>query len=90
MDNLVFRGLQACPNDAEAIHALYKTLRNGTFKTPTELKAMFPSLDNFKHKDKWWVIDFFNEASYVSHIHNNAEYKMALALMDELIEEYDT
>jgi HTH-type transcriptional regulator/antitoxin HigA len=36
------------------------------------------------------AIDFFNEASYVSHIHNNAEYKMALALMDELIEEYDT
>jgi mRNA interferase HigB len=78
---------KAYPNDAEAIHALYKTLRNGTFKTPTELKAMFPSLDNFKHKDKWWVIDiggnnlrlvtfieFRDQRMYVKQIVNHPEY----------------
>ena len=28
------------------------------FQAPDELKAVFPSLDNFKYKDKWWVLDF--------------------------------
>ncbi|CAG0909691.1 unnamed protein product, partial [Cyprideis torosa] len=45
------------PNDADAIDAAYRTLRNGHFATPLDLKAVFPSLDNFRYKDKWWVID---------------------------------
>lgn len=75
------------PNDANAIEALYKVLRNGTFKSPDELKAMFPSLDNFKYRDKWWVIDiggnnlrliafieFRDVRMYVKHIVNHADY----------------
>ncbi len=75
------------PNNAEAIDALYKTLRNGNFETPAELKAMYPSLDNFKYKDKWWVIDiggnslrmivfieFRDNRMYVKHIVSHSEY----------------
>ena len=45
------------PNDAAAIDRTYKVLCNGTFKRPDDLRKVFPSLDNFTHKDKWWVID---------------------------------
>lgn len=75
------------PNDADAIEAAYKTLRNGTFPTPLELKAVFPSLDNFRYKDKWWVIDiggnnlrllafieFRDNRMYVKHIVTHADY----------------
>ncbi len=49
--------------------------------------AVFPSLDNFKYKDKWWVIDiggnnlrmiafieFRDNRLYVKHIVTHAEY----------------
>lgn len=36
------------------------------------------------------AVDFFSEASFISHINNEADYGNALALMDELIEDYDT
>ena len=36
------------------------------------------------------AVDFFSEASFVSHIHDTSDYEKALELMDELIEEYDT
>ncbi len=75
------------PNDAAAIISLYKSLRSGVFNTPDDLKAMFPSLDNFKYKDKWWVIDiggnnlrmiafieFRDNRMYVKHITNHAGY----------------
>jgi len=57
------------------------------FSTPSELKAVFPSLDNFKYKDKWWVLDvggnnlrvlafiqFVNKRMYIKHIVNHADY----------------
>lgn len=75
------------PNQANALDAAYKTLNSGHFPTPTALKAVFPSLDNFKHKDKWWVIDiggnhlrlmafveFSGQVLYVKHIVTPAEY----------------
>ncbi|MCW8887080.1 MAG: type II toxin-antitoxin system HigB family toxin [Motiliproteus sp.] len=75
------------PNDASALDAAYKTLRNGNFHTPAELRAVFSSLDNFSYKDKWWVIDiggnnlrliafieFRDNRMYVKHIVNHAEY----------------
>lgn len=75
------------PNDAAVIDAAYKLLRNGNFNSPQELKALFPSLDNFKHKEKWWVIDiggnnlrliafieFRDNRMYVKHIVTHAEY----------------
>ena len=75
------------PNDAAAIQRTYTILRNGGFQTPEELKKVFPSLDNFKYKDKWWVIDiggnnlrliafieFRDSRMYVKHIVDHAEY----------------
>ncbi len=75
------------PNDSSAIESTYKVLRNGSFATPNDLKAVFPSLDNFKYKKKWWVIDiggnnlrmiafieFRDNRMYVKHIVTHAEY----------------
>jgi mRNA interferase HigB len=75
------------PNDRLAIETTYKLLRNGTFNDPNELKALFPSLDNFKYKDKWWVIniggnnlrliafiEFRDNRMYVRHITTHTEY----------------
>ena len=75
------------PNDASAIDSVYKILRNGEFSTPEELKKIFPSLDNFKYKNKWWVIDiggnnlrliafieFRDNRMYVKHIITHTEY----------------
>ena len=62
-------------------------MRNGSFEDPYEPKAVFPSLDNFKYKKKWWVIDigdnnlrmiafieFRDNRMYVKHIVTHAEY----------------
>ena len=77
------------PKQAIAIDALYKSLKNGNFSNPNELKSLYPSLDNFKYKDedKWWVIDiggnqlrliafiaFRDNRMYVKHIVSHAEY----------------
>lgn len=75
------------PNDADALIAAYKTLRTGEFNTPHSLKQVFPSLDNFKYRDKWYVIDiggnnlrmitfieFRDNRMYVKHICSHAEY----------------
>ena len=75
------------PNDRVAIETTYKLLRNGTFSNPSELKSIFPSLDNFKYKDKWWVIniggnnlrliafiEFRDNRMYVRHITTHTEY----------------
>lgn len=79
--------MQQYPNQANAIGQVYKVLRNGDFKSPHALKAVFPSLDNFKYKKKWWVIDigghtlrliafieFRDNRMYVKHIVTHAEY----------------
>ncbi len=75
------------PNCAKAIEYTYKVLRKGDFSSPAELRKVFPSLDNFKYKDKWWVIDiggntlrliafieFRDNRMYVKHIVSHAEY----------------
>lgn len=75
------------PNDAAAIEALYKTLRNNQFDDPLTMKSMYPSLDNFKYKDKWYVIDiggnnlrllafieFRDNRMFVKHIVSHDEY----------------
>ncbi len=38
---------------------------------------------------KTQATDLFSEASFIHHIDNDADYEQALALMDELIEDYD-
>jgi len=75
------------PNERSALLAMLKVLRKTDFNTPNELKAVFPSLDNFKYKDKWWVLDvggnnlrviayiqFVNKRIYVKYIVDHAEY----------------
>lgn len=82
------------PNDREALVHVYTTLRNGDFSAPEELRKVFPSLDNFKYRDKWWVIDiggnnlrmiafveFRDNRMYVKHIVSHSEY-------DKLTEKY--
>ncbi len=82
------------PNDAAAIEATYNVLNRGEFKTPESLKAVFRTLDNFKHKDKWWIIDiggnnlrlmafieFRHNRMFVKHIVTHTEY-------DELCKKY--
>jgi mRNA interferase HigB len=75
------------PNDAKAIDDLYRLLNSGSFKEPGDLRKITPSLDNFKYKDKWWVIDvggnnlrmiafieFRHSRVYVRHIVNHPDY----------------
>ncbi|GLR69269.1 type II toxin-antitoxin system HigB family toxin [Agaribacter marinus] len=75
------------PNDRFAIESTYSLLNRGKFKSPEELKRLFKSLDNFKYKDKWWVIDiggnnlrllafieFRHNRVFVKHILTHAEY----------------
>jgi mRNA interferase HigB len=77
----------AYPNDAEAITRTYKVLRNGKFTTPDQLRKFFPSLDNFKYRDKWWVLDiggnnlrliafieFSDQRMFVKHIVTHKAY----------------
>lgn len=75
------------PKYADAIMQAHKTLKKGKYTTPNELKKAFNSLDNFKYKDKWWVIDIagnnirlmaFIEFSagriYIKYIVNHPDY----------------
>ncbi len=75
------------PNDRTAIEDTYRVLRKGTFENPDALRNVFPSLDNFRYKDKWWVIDiggnnlrliafieFRDTRMYVKHIVTHSEY----------------
>ena len=75
------------PNDAAAINRTYKVLTRGDFRNPDELRKIFSTLDNFRHKDQWWVIDiagnnlrliafirFRDNRMYVKHIVNHTEY----------------
>ena len=75
------------PNDRVAIMNTYNVLRKAEFDTPSIMKETFTSLDKFKYKDKWWVIDigannlrlisailFSCQKIYVKHIVTHAEY----------------
>lgn len=75
------------PNDADALDATYKVLKESKAKNPDELRKIFPSLDNFKYVDKWWVIDiggnnlrliafieFVGSRCFIKSIVSHAEY----------------
>lgn len=75
------------PNAANSLLSIYKVLEKGSFETPSDLKNILLSLDNFKYKDKWWVIDaagnhvriiaqieFQYQKVFVKHIVSHAEY----------------
>lgn len=76
------------PNCKNALEATYKALKSSKAQTPEELKAVFPSLDNFKYVPKWYVIDiggndlrliafieFEGGKCFVKHIVSHAEYE---------------
>ena len=78
---------QQYPNDRAALIETYKVLKKIDFQTPDELRAVFPSLDNFKYKDRWWVLDvggnnlrlilfiqFINKRVYIKHIVSHSDY----------------
>ncbi|SFX21219.1 type II toxin-antitoxin system HigB family toxin [Marinospirillum alkaliphilum] len=75
------------PGASTAIERTYRVLRNSDFSSPDEMRRVFPSLDNFRYRDKWWVIDihgnslrliafieFRDNRMYVKHLGNHAEY----------------
>ena len=75
------------PNQKQALEDLYQVLNKGRFTSPGGMRRVFPSLDNFKYKDKWWVINtggnhlrliafiqFAQNRIYVKHITTHAEY----------------
>jgi len=66
---------------------MFKLLRKVKPKTPEEMRESIPTLDNFKHRDKWWVIDvggnnlrliaiikFVHQKVLIKHIVTHAEY----------------
>jgi mRNA interferase HigB len=86
--------LRKYPKYSTAIIQTYDLLKKVECKTPLELKTVINTLDNFKYKDKWYVIDiagnnlrvmvfieFRARKMFVKHIVNHAEY-------DKLCERY--
>jgi len=78
---------KAHPNQRQALEDLFRVLRNSDFSSPDEMRQVFPSMDNFKYKATWWVLDvggnnlrviafiqFVNKRIYVKHILMHAEY----------------
>lgn len=84
------------PSKAASIDFVYRILSRTSFKTPDHLKQVFASLDNFKYRDKWWVIniggnqlrliafiDFEHQKVFVKYICDHKRY-------DALCEYYRT
>ncbi len=84
------------PNQRDALLDTYRVLNRKSvrFASPDEMRRLFPSLDNFKYRDKWWVlnvggnhlrmiafIQFEQNRIYVKHIVTHKEY-------DKLCERY--
>ncbi|MGR5298465.1 type II toxin-antitoxin system HigB family toxin [Vibrio mediterranei] len=75
------------PNNAAALDTIYNQLKRSSFASSDEMKKVFKTLDNFKYKDKWYVLDiggnnlrllafieFKHNRMYVKHIVSHAEY----------------
>ncbi len=80
---------QRFPNQREALLDIYRVLsRNSVrFDSPDAMRRLFPSLDNFTYRDKWWVLDiggnhlrmiaciqFWQNRLFVKHIVSHSEY----------------
>lgn len=48
---------RAHTNQARTLIDVYVALRKLRFTSPEQMRQVFPSLDNFKYEDRWWVID---------------------------------
>ena len=79
--------METYPVHAKAILQTYLLLTKVQCETPEQLRLFFKSLDNFKHKAKWYVIDisgnslrllafieFRGKKVFIKHIVNHAEY----------------
>lgn len=75
------------PNHRRALQDLYRVLQRAEFENPEAMRRLFPSLDRFKFKQRWWVIDiagnhlrfiayiqFRQNGMYVRHILTHAQY----------------
>jgi len=75
------------PNDAPSLQRTYRLLGTSDFRTPDDLRQVLSSLDNFRYKDRWWVIDiagnnlrliafisFDQQVLYTKHIVTHADY----------------
>ncbi len=73
--------------NATAILQIYSLLKKAECKSPEELKSIFGTLDRFKYKEKWYVIDiagnnlrmlafieFRVQKIFVKHIVTHADY----------------
>ncbi|MGB0254532.1 MAG: type II toxin-antitoxin system HigB family toxin, partial [Litorivicinaceae bacterium] len=71
----------------QALSDVYRILKQAHFESPDEMRKVFKSLDNFKYKSKWWVINisgnhlrliafiqFSQNRIYVKHIVNHVGY----------------
>ena len=82
------------PDSRIAIEDCYRVLRNGTFNTPDELRQVFPSLDNFKYRDSWWIIDIGGNnlrlMAFIEFKHNRLYVRQIVthAENDKLTEKY--
>jgi len=82
-----YEAAQKYPNQETAIMDAYRVFKKSRFTSPGEMRKVFPSLDNFKYRDKWWIVNiggnhlrlmafiqFMKNRMYVKHILNHAEY----------------
>ncbi|MEJ5064445.1 type II toxin-antitoxin system HigB family toxin [Erwinia sp. MYb375] len=75
------------PNAALSLDDIWKVLNSRDYITPEQLKAQFASLDRFKYRRKWWVINaagnhlriityikFETQNVFIKHIVTHDEY----------------
>ena len=75
------------PNMRDALAQTFRCLTRGEYTNPDHMRRVFGSLDNFKYRKKWWVLDiggnqlrliayihFAGNRMYVKHILTHAEY----------------
>lgn len=75
------------PNYSTQIMDLYQILKRFNFGSPDDMRKVYKSLDNFKYKDKHYVLDiagnnirliayisFSGQRFYAKHIVSHAEY----------------
>ena len=81
------KAAKSYPNQRQALLDVYRGFNKGKFDSPEAMRQVFPSMDNFKYRKKWWVIDvagnhlriiayihFTQNRMYVKHILTHAEY----------------
>lgn len=75
------------PAQRDAIMRTYRDLKSARYDSPDEMRRHYPSLDNFKYRDGWWVlniggnhvrliafIQFSGYRIFIKHIVSHAEY----------------